>query len=60
MAVSLGKGIHRWVYFCEESVTFCRCCGTVLDLGDSPASDSCTVMHDAHCVCDVCRELINA
>lgn len=59
MAVNLRKGIHRWVHFYEENLTFCRRCGSVLDAGDSPASELCTVLHDAHCACDSCRELIN-
>jgi hypothetical protein len=60
MAVSLRKGIHRWVHFVEESVTFCRCCGTVLDAGQSPFSNECTSMHDRDCVCDRCRARVNA
>jgi len=59
MAVSLHKGVHRWVHFYEENLTFCRFCGTVLDMGDSPASDDCTPLHDAHCACDRCREVRN-
>lgn len=59
MAVSIRKGVHRWVHFYEENTTFCRDCGTVLDIGDTPASDFCTILHDAHCACDRCREARN-
>ncbi len=55
MAVTLRKGVHKWVHFYEENVTFCRNCGTVLDMGDTPASNGCTMVHDAHCACDTCR-----
>jgi hypothetical protein len=59
MAVTLRKGIHRWVYFMEENVTFCRNCGTVLDAGQSPFSVHCTSLHDRDCVCNRCREFVN-
>jgi hypothetical protein len=59
MSVTLRKGLHRWLYFAEESVTFCRNCGTVLDAGQSPFSDGCTALHDRNCVCDRCRAAYN-
>jgi hypothetical protein len=59
MGVTLRKGIHRWLHIVEENLTFCRFCGTVLDMGDTPASDLCTAIHDAHCACDRCRAVVN-
>jgi hypothetical protein len=59
MSVTLRKGLHRWLYFAEESVSFCRNCGTVLDAGQSPFSDGCTALHDRNCVCDRCRAAYN-
>lgn len=55
MAVSLRKDIHRWLWFDEAGVSFCRGCGTVLDNGDTPDSEHCTGVHDARCVCNRCR-----
>jgi hypothetical protein len=59
MGVTLRKDVHRWVRFVEEDVTFCRNCGTVMDNGQTPFSDACTVLHDYYCVCDKCRAIWN-
>jgi hypothetical protein len=59
MSVTLRKGIHRWCFFVEESVSFCRNCGTILDAGQSPFSEGCTSVHDRDCVCDRCRAAVN-
>jgi hypothetical protein len=59
MGVILSKGIHRWLYFVEESVSYCRNCGTILDAGQSPFSAECTALHDRDCVCDRCRKVRN-
>jgi hypothetical protein len=59
MSVTLRKDLHRWLYFTEESVSFCRKCGTVLDAGQSPFSNGCTALHDRNCVCDRCRAAYN-
>jgi hypothetical protein len=60
MGVTLRKGIHRWVYLEESSVSFCRMCHTILDAGQSPFSEHCTSVHDRDCVCDRCRKAVNA
>ncbi|MFE0648533.1 hypothetical protein ACFVZH_08105 [Streptomyces sp. NPDC059534] len=59
MSVSLRKDIHHWTYFEEDCLSFCQFCGTILDKGHSPASDTCTFLHDEKCVCIICETVRN-